>query len=567
MQKGGTDLAVFKMNIKGNLVTLLFLILFFQMSAQPVSILADSTVTLIDGEHAPFDQVHPGDTILLEGGQRDFLLIRNLSGTHESPIYIVNYKGSVIINTNHYFGISIQNCHNFHLTGSGDPLEFYGIRIEGVANGGGLGAGGMSTDYELDHLLIQNCLAGGINAKTDPDCSLHSTRDAFTQFNTLIHDNYIADVGDEGMYIGSTKYFGQTIQCNGKDTLLLPSLLKGVRIYNNIVKRSGMDGIQVSSASEDCQVFDNLVLNDSWKEIFGQMSGITIGGGSKCDCYNNFIKEGNGNGIEIHGLGGFRVFNNIIVEAGRNFQPADTSKMRFGIYVTDVSTLPGASYSILFNTIVKPKSDGIRFKSVISLNNKIISNAILDPGNYDYYENGPTSFNGMDSYVMLPDPGTDVLLEDNFFSRHVEEAGFSNDLFALSPTSPLIDHASSDVLGIGFDYFHNTRLFGPAYDIGAIEYNPDVAGIRNSNLFSKTPVAYPNPTDKWLRISFTTITSARVSLMVYNLQGKRLSEQFQSSISGMEQSFLIDTAELPSGIYLYSLCSGNAKTTGKFIKK
>ncbi|MBK7213825.1 MAG: T9SS type A sorting domain-containing protein [Bacteroidales bacterium] len=555
------------MSVKGIFVAVLFLILFFQGTAQPVSIYADSTVTLIDGEHAPFDQVHPGDTILLGAGRRDFLLMRNLSGSHESPVYIVNNGGPVVINTDHYFGISIQNCHDFRLTGTGDPSQFYGIRIEGVANGGGLGLGGRSTDYEVDHLLIQNCLAGGINAKTDPDCSLQSTRDAFTQFNTLIHDNYIADVGDEGMYIGSTKYFGQTIQCNGQDTLLLPSLLKGVRIYNNIVKRSGMDGIQISSASEDCQVFDNLVLHDSWKEIFGQMSGITIGGGSQCDCYNNFIKEGNGNGIEIHGLGGFRVFNNIIVEAGRNFQPADTSKMRFGIYVTDVSTIPGASYSILFNTIVKPKSDGIRFKSVVSRDNRIISNAILDPGNYDYYENGPTSFNGMDSYVMLPDPGTDILMENNFFSRQLDEAGFSNDLFALNPTSPLIDEASANAIGIGFDFFHNPRLFGTAYDIGATEYNPDVAGISNATLFSKKPIAYPNPADRWIKISFTTSTSSSVSLMIYTIQGKRISEQSKTTIPEAEQSFMVDTNGLPSGIYVYSLRSGNSETTGKFIKK
>ena len=88
------------------------------------------------------------------------------------------------------------------------------------------------------------------------------------------------------MYIGSSFYSGETINCNGKDTVVMPSVLMGVRVYNNIVKYSGWDGIQVGSAVSDCRIFNNLVMFDSQAAVYGQMSGFLIGGRSKCDCYN-----------------------------------------------------------------------------------------------------------------------------------------------------------------------------------------------------------------------------------------------------------------------------------------
>ena len=139
-------------------------------------------------------------------------------------------------------------------------------------------------------------------AKTDPDCTLTSVRSNFTQYNSVFHDNYISNSGNEGFYIGSSFYSGETINCNGKDTVVLPSVLKGVRVYNNIVKFSGWDGIQVGSAVSDCLIFNNLVMYDSGR-VHWQMSGFMIGGGDQCDCYNNYIYKGKGDAIESLGSG------------------------------------------------------------------------------------------------------------------------------------------------------------------------------------------------------------------------------------------------------------------------
>jgi hypothetical protein len=524
----------------------------------------DTLTTLVDAFAAPFNAVQPGDTISFNSGWRPYILIRNFSGASDKPVIFINGNGQVIIDTDHYYGISIQNCRFVRLTGSGDPKNFYGFLIRRVANGTGVGIGNMSSDFEIDHVSVSNVLIAGIYAKTDPDCSLASTRDKFTQFNTVIHDNYIENAGNEGLYIGNTKYFGQTINCDGKDTLLMPSLLSGVRVYSNIIKYSGWDGIQVSSASTDCQVYDNLVLYDSQAEVYGQMSGIIIGGGSKCDCYNNFISEGKGDGIEIHGLAGFRVFNNIIIDAGRNFEPLDTSQMKYGIYVTDISAQQDSSFSILFNTILNPKSDGIRFTSIKTRNNLIASNAIINPGTFDFYQNGNTSFKGNDAYIMLTDTQADVLQKNNFMARNSDSAGFADNGYSLQPGSVLINAAWSDTKNIRFDYFHNTRPYGSGADAGAVEYNPETAGT-TSEVISK-PLLFPNPVKTWLNIEYEVGQQITVFAGIYTLNGSLVMERKQDALPGKTQSLRFNVANLLPGVYLYSLHAGSHVISGKFIK-
>jgi hypothetical protein len=537
------------------------------VDAHNSSFVVDTLTTLIDGESAPFNNVLPGDTLLFEHGIRNFILLRNFHGEADRPIVIINKGGVVSINTENYYGISIRNCQYFKFTGTGDINHFYGFMILRVEQGGGLGIGSLSSDFEIDHLSIENCHGAGINAKTDPDCSFSATREKFTQFNTSIHDNYISSVSNEGLYIGSTKYFGQVVNCDGKDTLLFPGLLDGVRIYNNIVKYTGWDGIQVSSASSNCEVFNNMVMFDSQDEFYNQMSGILLGGGSKCDCYNNFVGQGKGNGIENHGLGGYRIFNNIIVDAGRSFLPMDSSQMRHGIYVSDVSAQQDSSFYILNNDIINPKSDGIRFASTHSKNNLIASNLIVNPGNYDFYENGNTSFNGMDSYIMIPDISADVSLKNNYLSRSGANAGYSPSDYTLSPGSPLIDSAYADNKGVRFDFYHHPRPYGAASDIGAFEFNPAFLEVPDGLLLSgNLSAAYPNPVSTFLTIQYQIDSESDVFLDIYTQRGIHIVQWRQILTSAGSHSFKINVANYKPGIFLYTLHTATYSTSGRFIK-
>lgn len=548
---------------KKQLLPLLAIITFTKANAQTAGWLTDSSVQLIDGQNTLYSNVNAGDTIYLKPGLRGKLLIRNFNGTAANPITFINQNGVVSISSNEYYGVSIRNCQHIRFSGQGGE-NFYGIQVKKVLNGAGIGVGSMSSDIEIDHVSIENCSTEGIMAKTDPDCSFKASRDSFTQFNTSIHDNYIADIGNEGMYIGSSYYSGVHLTCNGKDTLVMPPVLSNVKVYNNIVKRTGWDGIQVSSAPLHCQVHHNTVTDDSQAETNNQMSGILLGGGSKCDCYNNKISDGKGDGIEDHGLGGNKIYNNIIVNAGKSYQPGNRSLARHGIFVSDISVIKDSAFSIMFNDIINPKSDGIRFQSIKSRHNIIASNLIINPGSYQVYETGNTSFTGNDAYVMLPNKTADVLLKNNFFTATIQEAGISSTDYTLLPGSPLINKGYQQDLSITTDFKNDRRPIGGYYDIGAMEYN---AG--NDRLFdtsAKKAVLFPNPVQSLLTIRYLATDISSISLQVYSLTGQLMLQQSATVVSPGIQQLQVNPVKLCKGCYLYCLQQGKAITYGKFEK-
>ncbi|MCX6249097.1 MAG: right-handed parallel beta-helix repeat-containing protein [Bacteroidetes bacterium] len=529
--------------------------LFFTFTAKglPPAFLIGLATNIAEGDFQPFNQVQPGDTVWIQSGVREYLRIRDFNGSSDKPIIFMNYGGEVTVNTSYNYGIAVSNCRFVRLTGTGDPANFYGINIQHVSNGAGVSFGELSTDFEMDHIRITDDPIAGLYAKTDPDCSFSATRTNFTQYNTLIHDNYIENTGDEGLYIGSSFYGGETFNCNGKDTVLFPSILSGVRVYNNIVKSTGWDGIQVGSASVDCQVYGNIIMYDSQAEVSGQMSGILLGGGSVCDCYNNSISEGKGDGIEDHGLGGNGIFNNLIIDAGRTYFPNDLSKKKFGIYISD-----GSGFHILFNDIINPKCDGIRFASLNSTNNLAVSNAIINPGDY--------AFEGSASYVEVSDPSSEVTISNNYFSTDTVNAGFVNGSYELKSGSPLIDAGYVNNENVDFDYLNHFRPQGGGFDIGAYEYVTGTTGIQNNLSGKIISLPYPNPARIQLTIAYDFPGSSDVQLDIYNLQGTRIYETFQTAVPAGDHTLNVNVLDLPPGIYIYTLHAGRDVVTGKFVK-
>ncbi|MEI6140166.1 MAG: T9SS type A sorting domain-containing protein [Mariniphaga sp.] len=540
---------------------------------QPRSFTVTTDKVYLDALASPFNTAKPGDTIYVLAGQRLYLLLKNFVGTPEKPIIFINKGGEVIIDTDHYYGIAIQNCRYIKLTGTGSPAYFYGFNIKRVANGGGVGVIDLTSDFEIDHVSIANCKIGGFYAKTDPDCTGKTTRDVFTQYNTVIHDNYIADVGNEGLYVGSAKYYGQNVTCNGSSVLLMPSLLDGVKIYNNIVVRSAWDAIQVSSASKNCQIYNNTVLYDSQEGTDSQKSGILIGGGSQCDCYNNYIANGKGDGIESLGLGGYKVYNNVIVNAGLNYFPSDKTKPAHAIYVSDISVDKDSFFYVMNNTIINPKSDGIHFSSTKSKYSIVSSNVIINPGNFDYYENSSTSRHGVDSYVMLENNVTSITVRNNYFSRDLSSAGFegtepltSPKYFKLKYGSPLIDNGDTDTkISVLFDFLNAKRPNGVRPDIGAFEFDFSTSIDDSGKNFYRQSELVQNPVKDILQIRLNMDVADCVNLAIFNVQGVLVQQPVTSDVLAGNNMIETNLSNLSSGIYFYVVRSDKYISTGKFL--
>ncbi|MFO8086803.1 MAG: right-handed parallel beta-helix repeat-containing protein [Bacteroidales bacterium] len=471
------------------LIILLLIFVFQDIQAQNVYL--DSTVTFIDPSVA---NVEAGDTIFLMAGQYDYLFFKNINGKKNAPVTITNYGGEVIINNNHYFGVSFNFCTHIHLTGR----EKYGIRILGVSNGAGIGISNLSNYFEIDHLEIANTRIAGIMCKTDPGCSFKATRDSFLMEDIHIHHNYIHHTGTEGMYIGSSSFLGKTVNCNGKDTLLMPHVIDGTHIHNNLVEYTGWDGIQLSSAVRDCRIYNNRIFYDSQAGHNFQMSGILNGGGSGCDCYNNLIAYGKGNGIEIFGTGGQKIYNNIIVEPGKTYKPSDPTMAKHGIYLGERAILPpDSAFHIFNNTIVRPRSDGIRFhiSANSSSGNRVENNIIVDPGTWKYYTSLNTHYSSEYAYVFKVDTALDITISHNIFTQDMSYPMFldtSKMNYRLLPGSPAIDagnNLSAD--SIYFDHYNQNRPKGTNWDIGACEFDSSLIGTSGS-IFKRNLKAYPD---------------------------------------------------------------------------
>ena len=540
------------------LILLMFLFFNRQVQGQTPKFLIPADSLIVDGDFAPYNTIQPGDTVFLQSGTRANLLLRDFFGNQDHPIVFINYGGRVTINTDFNYGIAIANCKFVHLTGTGDQDTVYGIDIQHVGNGAGVIISELSSDFEVDHIRIENVHTAGITAKTEPDCLFTSTRNNFTQFNTLIHDNYILTTGNEGITAGSWFYNGKSITCDGRDTVLYPSILSGVRVYNNTVTSAGWAGIQVNSASVDCRIYNNTVTNDSQAGDSVNISGIYLGPGTKSDCYNNTISEGQGNGIEDHGLGGNRLFNNLIVDAGRTYFPGDLTKKRHGILVNDVSTQPDSSFRILFNDIINPKCDGVRFESVISRNNFIVSNVIINPGDY--------VLEGMPSYIEIEDPASEVTISNNYLRLDTINAGFINGTYVQKAGSPLIDAGYYQGEGVTFDYTDNPRPIGAGFDIGIYEFNLETTGIQPIATASDAFRAYPNPARVKMNLDYELLSASDVILDIYNLEGEKLLTKVQTAVPAGNHVISQDIVALSSGIYMFRLRTGSKVITGKFIK-
>ena len=436
------------------IVCLIFSLLFTNTFSKAQSCGCDITVplsqTLIDGAN---NSIQPGKVICLTAGTRQQLKIRNLTGTAANPIIIKNCGGKVNISASYGYGMWIENSKFFQITGTGSSDQ-YGITVNTQNKTGSVGIKIWlkSTNVELDHVEVYNTGFAAIEAKSDPKCDLSTNRGVFTMYDLRFHDNYVHESGSEGFYIGFSfpSGYSKTSGCTG--TILYPHDIVGCKIYNNKVLNAKADGIQVSCVTSGFEMYNNEIINYGVAPFAAyQNSGIMIGGLTGGVIYNNLVKNGPGNGINISGGSGSNlVYNNVVVDAGD-----------MGIFVDE---LPGivnnqGGYKFINNTIINAGIDGIRFNTELTPNNQAKNNIIINPGSGVY---------------IRKQANVSVAEITNFFNTSISSVNFTNSStgdYSLQSSS-LAKNAGTNVssLGIISDKTGNPRPSGSSYDIGAYEF-------------------------------------------------------------------------------------------------
>ena len=489
--------------------------------------------------------VQPGDRVCIPAGERSQMKLENFVGTAERPIIFVNCGGQAVIKGNQWYGIGINRSEFFRLTGSGDSEHTYGIKV--VDSGAmGIQIGEYSTDFEVDHIEIADVGFAGVMAKTDPSCDRRDLRN-FVQRNTVLHDLYIHDVGGEGMYLGYSWYPAREgVDCSGNMVNLYSHRLEGVKIYDNILERTGWDGIQLGCATQEVEIHHNVIQDYGTEQEQYQANGMQIGTGTTGDVYSNHIADGKGDGagIIIFGIGDNRFYNNVIVRSNS-----------FGIYLNDREYDTGREpFQFINNTIVLSQNAGIRMSLQNSEHNLFYNNLIVSAS---------------ENYLEWGEAQRDE--SNNLFYKNIASAQFVDPAlgdYRLRENSPAVD-TGKDVsdFGVTRGYRNTRRPQGDHYDVGAYEFSLAEAPIilSTQSEVSSASMLFPNPAKDHLTLPVSSLGhSAEATIM--NISGK-IMQQVQIKPTSDHTSEVALPHGLPSGLYYLRFSSNESSLFFRFYKQ
>jgi parallel beta-helix repeat protein len=180
-------------------------------------------------------------------------------------------------------------------------------------------------------------------------------------------------------------------------------------------------------------------------------AGVMNNKGSVCHVYSNTVSDTAGWGIYLQGNGTNRVYNNVIIRAGRFVTAGDTDGD--GIALHDGSNTSNSIY-VWNNTIIEARGDGIGFHNDAGSDNQIYNNLVIASGGEQIDTN----------------PGDKTA--NNLVYGSAAPAGFANasaDDFRLAEGSPAID-AGRVVSQVVVDRIGVGRPRGSGYDVGAYEF-------------------------------------------------------------------------------------------------
>lgn len=432
-----------------------FVLLFFRAEGIQAQCGCTHVISLAPTEYI-FDGakrgVKPGDKICFTSGTRTGIGFFNINGTPEKPVIITNMcDGKVILNAPLNWGNAVEfgNSSHFRFTGSGNPNEEFGIEVRGAQMG--VNVKGRSTNFEVDHLFVNNVGCVGIVGKTDPTCDPATWRGNFTLRDSKFHHNRIWNTGCEGFYIGNSHYdFTVARTCNNTTIQVREHDLVNIEIYNNDLRNIGNDGIQVG-ATKNAVIHDNYVFNTGVKNNAQHQNMLQAGNGTQAIVYNNILDTGKGYGIFDSGGGGI-YYNNIVLNA-----------LLGGMLLQDIASgFAPTGFRVINNTFVHCRDFGVLMFSE-NLNATEYHNNIIVGQNQSTYK-----------YVNFNNASRNRWVEsNNLRTQDINSVRFINPSakdFRLQSTSPAVDQGRNvSTFGINLDFDLKPRPSGKAFDIGAFE--------------------------------------------------------------------------------------------------
>ena len=490
----------------------------------------------------------PGDVICLESGDWKSTVFIDIQGSATEPVIIQNCDGLVHL-TGQYVGIQFEGCQYIKLTGTGDPNETYGIRVDSMPSGtSGISVAELSSDIEIEYVEVGDFLApggSGIIAKTDPDCANPMTwRGNFTLRNILIHNNYIHDTGDEGLYIGYTGGFATSKKFCGP-TETFGHLIEHVEIYENIIERTGRDGLQVSLCTLDLTIRNNFIMHYGDNGGFDQNFGLSVGSGSRGRVYGNTVIQSptsnavtsgdiNSRGISVlNSLPPVYIYNNVVIA------PAGP-----GIWMHQRLDMAGrdTGWYAINNTIIKPGNAGIFYNSTIpstpndqeDWDNGFYNNVIVNPG-VDYSSSGfwkgvPEEYIDYNKKIQRDNGNASHnYVTDDLESLLFFDTTIANQNFKIDTLSPAINYGR-DVRNYGIveDFEGRPRFVSGGdtiFDAGAYEFTKakPITGIKDPNA-EKDFKVYPNPAGGSINISIDLDRGGQAKVRIMDFRGAKLAE-------------------------------------------
>lgn len=279
---------------KNTVLVFLFALLTLQAASSEKKYLIDESssyyVNLETWEDAP----NGGDTIFIAADRVSPLRFQFITGDQQSPVVVINYGGQVNIDGKNTWGaVTFENCRYIKFSGAGHEDYKYGFKL--AAYQCGLGFTELSSDCEAEFIKISHDGFFGIMAKKDYGGYPPSPIPVF--YNLLIHDCFIENA-TEGMYLGETKSPGMEF--------------RHVKIYNNIVRNTGREAIQIANMVEDVEIYNNTLIKAGQDGENQQNNILQIGDNCVANVYNNIMQDAPGCGIIAFGKGNNIFTNNYI---------------------------------------------------------------------------------------------------------------------------------------------------------------------------------------------------------------------------------------------------------------